>query len=631
MAVNLSPLGGAGWQFFDNNGIPLVGGLLYTYAAGTTTPIATYTTSAGTVANSNPIVLNSTGRLTNEIWFTTGTSVKIILQTSSAVQIGSYDNLSGINDFAAIYSALAASNGSSLIGYNQGSTGAVTSNVQTKLQETVSVKDFGATGDGTTDDTAAIQAAVNYVHGLPNNQKPAIFFPAGRFLIKNTIQLYDNITLYGVDRDIGYTYSFNHSSEVVAGTALNAMFDVTGSNIYIGHLGLYGNTAANYALYSAGTYGRASSNTFEQLAITLCQITGIYLNNLGLTKIINCQISNCLQCGIDGVGFGDADIEGCYINTNNFDSTSTVNSPSSATVYGVGIRLRSDPTSGNQSGNINIRGGKIEFCRVGILINAAQGVNISGINFNVCRKASIYVASDVVPLPASTTTYSNTTATSIQITGNRFLGGLQGTQSLTSHILVTYARYVTIVGNGFKRVNDAAADFYGTYPTQGPDYGIWLYNAELCTVVGNNLYGSAITHELVVQNITAATALHTIYSNSYDGTQLVDAGTVVTQPVFGNINFVSGAGPIAINTAKAWVRFVASATPTLTSSYNVSSVTKVSSGTYNVNFTNALGNDAGAAFVTSNTGSANYSSFTNSSITVSVADGSEASVIIFNN
>jgi hypothetical protein len=47
MAVNLSPIGGVAGQFFDNNGDPLVGGKLYTYAAGTTTPQTTFTSSSG--------------------------------------------------------------------------------------------------------------------------------------------------------------------------------------------------------------------------------------------------------------------------------------------------------------------------------------------------------------------------------------------------------------------------------------------------------------------------------------------------------------------------------------------------------------------------------------------------------
>ena len=96
MAVNLSPLGGAGWQFFDNNGIPLSGGLIYTYAAGTTTPIVTYTTSLGNIANSNPIVLDSAGRPPNEIWLNGVYNYKFVLQTASAVQIWSMDNLNGL-------------------------------------------------------------------------------------------------------------------------------------------------------------------------------------------------------------------------------------------------------------------------------------------------------------------------------------------------------------------------------------------------------------------------------------------------------------------------------------------------------------------------------------------------------
>lgn len=95
MAVYLSPIGGAGWQFFDNNGNPLTGGKLYTYAAGTTTPQTTYTTSAGNVAHTNPIILDSAGRVpSGEIWLTFA-SYKFALYTSTDVLIATYDNIRG--------------------------------------------------------------------------------------------------------------------------------------------------------------------------------------------------------------------------------------------------------------------------------------------------------------------------------------------------------------------------------------------------------------------------------------------------------------------------------------------------------------------------------------------------------
>jgi len=96
MAVNLSAFGGVGWQFFDNNGVPLSGGLIYTYAAGTSTPQATYTTSLGNIAHTNPIVLDSAGRVpSGEIWLTIELNYKFVLKTFAAVTIATFDNIYG--------------------------------------------------------------------------------------------------------------------------------------------------------------------------------------------------------------------------------------------------------------------------------------------------------------------------------------------------------------------------------------------------------------------------------------------------------------------------------------------------------------------------------------------------------
>lgn len=93
MAVSLSLYAGAGAQFFDNNGVPLAGGLVYTYAAGTTTPVVTYTSSSGGTSNTNPIVLDSAGRTPAQIWLTAGSSYKFVLQTSLGVLIKTDDNI----------------------------------------------------------------------------------------------------------------------------------------------------------------------------------------------------------------------------------------------------------------------------------------------------------------------------------------------------------------------------------------------------------------------------------------------------------------------------------------------------------------------------------------------------------
>ncbi len=73
-------------QFFDNSGDPLSGGLLYTYAAGTTTPKATYTSAAGDTQHTNPIVLNSVGIPSSGPIFLEG-SYKFVLHDSNDVPL----------------------------------------------------------------------------------------------------------------------------------------------------------------------------------------------------------------------------------------------------------------------------------------------------------------------------------------------------------------------------------------------------------------------------------------------------------------------------------------------------------------------------------------------------------------
>ena len=95
MAVNLSPIGN-GFQFFNNDGLPLNAGKLYTYQAGSTTPLSTFTDSSGLIANTNPIILGTDGRPPSTIWLTEGFFYKFVLKTSADVTIQTYDNIYGI-------------------------------------------------------------------------------------------------------------------------------------------------------------------------------------------------------------------------------------------------------------------------------------------------------------------------------------------------------------------------------------------------------------------------------------------------------------------------------------------------------------------------------------------------------
>lgn len=205
MTVNLSLIAGAGWQFLDDNGVPLTGGKLYIYAAGTTTPATTYTTSAGNVANANPIVLDAAGRVSAEIWITEGTSCKFVLKNSNDVQIWSHDNIQGAGDFSAaianVYTELAntsdVAQGDALIGFKQSTeagviSGAVARTVHQKFQSYVDVKDFGAAGDGIQDDTVFIQNALNSVSSTNGGR---ILIPDGVYKVTDVLLMQSNTVI----------------------------------------------------------------------------------------------------------------------------------------------------------------------------------------------------------------------------------------------------------------------------------------------------------------------------------------------------------------------------------------------------------------------------------------------------
>lgn len=108
------------FQFFSDQGVVLSGGKVNTYLAGTSTPQVTKTDITGSVSNSNPIILNSAGRLPNvQVWQQGGLALKVIVTDSNNVQVGPvFDQLSGINDPAGLlapFSNPASGSGADLI------------------------------------------------------------------------------------------------------------------------------------------------------------------------------------------------------------------------------------------------------------------------------------------------------------------------------------------------------------------------------------------------------------------------------------------------------------------------------------------------------------------------------------
>lgn len=328
MTVFVSSLGGAGWQFSDNNGQPLSGGKLYTYLAGTTTPATTYTSSAGNTANANPIVLDSAGRTPAQVWLTENVTYKFVIKTSDDVLIGTYDNIPGINDVqaqsAAIYAAFAASSGSSLVGFIQAGAGAVARTVQSKARDWVDVRDFaGVDPTGLTDSTSGI------VNALATGKAVNFGGSENTYLISSSLTLSPYQEIFGQNATI--KTSSNISMVVMASfcAVTGLRFEGSGAGL-TSQRGIFIDGGVGFNAVSrtrvsdcgffnfggAGYYVTRIVNAHEGNILTGCTfygcIYGVDVAERGeYTTITGCNIDSCVQ-GVRIIG-GNTVVSGSVI------------------------------------------------------------------------------------------------------------------------------------------------------------------------------------------------------------------------------------------------------------------------------------------------------------------------------
>lgn len=241
-------------QFLDSNGAPLVGGKLYTYAAGTTTPQVTYTDYVGGTPNANPVILDSRGEAS--VWL--GTALyKMALYSATDVLIWTVDNIGGFATLA----QLAASGGSNLIGYLPAGTGAVATTVQTALRWETWAEGFGLSA-GASDATnkAAIQAAIDAAYAAGGG---TVYMGTGDFSCSDGIQIKQQVSLVGAG--IGAT---------------RLIFTGTGDGIYTAYP-INSSTAAWNQIKNLEIYNANASNTgggYVDVGGTYVYLENVYVN-----------------------------------------------------------------------------------------------------------------------------------------------------------------------------------------------------------------------------------------------------------------------------------------------------------------------------------------------------------------
>jgi len=169
--------------------------------------------------------------------------------------------------------------------YNQGSAGAIDRTLTSKLQEGVSVKDFGAVGDGVTNDYQAIQDAIDYA----TIAKDKIIFPPGVYGVETTLFLKSDVTL---DLTSGATIKRNFNISPL-GRALMAIVSGSKNMAVLG--GVFDGNGDQFTLESFNIFGGGGVENLTIDGTTFLDV--INFHAVDLTDALNITIKNCKFMG----------------------------------------------------------------------------------------------------------------------------------------------------------------------------------------------------------------------------------------------------------------------------------------------------------------------------------------------
>lgn len=220
---------------------------------------------------------------------------EVTIKVGSTIAIGVPGTGTVTNDSIANNAAIS----SSKLAFLANGAGAVSRTVQSKLSDWISVKDYGAKGDGVTDDTVSIKAAIAYAGAIGGG---TVYFPASTYLVSSPIPLtLPNVKLMGSSAYSASVTVPNNATGFI-GYNPNAVFILNANNCGISNLGMNGNIANN----SAQAFGAVSTTiSVSGIYVTDCYIHDFIYNGItaqpGTGAVTNFRFErNTLQ----NIGFG---------------------------------------------------------------------------------------------------------------------------------------------------------------------------------------------------------------------------------------------------------------------------------------------------------------------------------------